>query len=76
MNFWDWDLLLLIHLNLHLTVQAILQIKTPKIVVQKSSHLNNILVDMVVIAVIQSHVVVKEQMFKEREPLKARTLVD
>lgn len=39
--------------------------------VQKSSHLNNTLVSMVVVVVIQSHVVVEEQVFKEREPLKA-----
>jgi len=39
--------------------------------VQKSSHFNNISINMVVVVVIQSHVLVKEQVFKEREPLKA-----
>jgi hypothetical protein len=44
--------------------------------VQKSSHLNNTLVNMVVVVVIQSHVVIEKQVFKEHEPLKTRTLVD
>ncbi len=69
-------LVLLSHLNFHLLVQVILQNKSPKIVVQKSSHLNNTSINMVVVVVTRNHVVVEEQVFKECELLKARPLVD
>jgi hypothetical protein len=69
-------LVLLSHFNFHLLVQVILQNKTPKIVVQKSSHLNNTSINMVVVVVTRNHVVVEEQVFKECELLKARPLVD
>jgi hypothetical protein len=69
-------LVLLSHFNFHLLVQVILQNKTPKIVVQKSSHLNNTSINMVVVVVTRNHVVVEEQVFKECEILKARPLVD
>jgi hypothetical protein len=67
MNFWDWDLLLLSHLNLHLPIQANFKIKLQKLW-SKNHHIS---INMVVVVVIQSHVVIKEQVFKEREPLKA-----
>jgi len=41
------------------TYTSKLQHKTPKIMVQKSSHFNNISINMVVVVVIQSHVLIK-----------------
>jgi hypothetical protein len=41
-------------------VQALLQSKVPQVIIQKSSHLNDVLVNMVIAMVIRSHFVPKK----------------